>query len=119
MGGAPLAAPGGMPLGGAGMLGGAGIMTSPDAVLISDLPQGITDATLQSVFGAYGMIASHQMLAHSALGAQAIISFSTKEEANWCVEHLNGNIPQGLSGPIKCVFKNGQAAAGAGAPGLA
>merc|ERR1712083_935371 len=85
-----------------------GVISSPDAVLVADLPMGIDDATLTSVFGAYGMITSHQLLPPTATGGQAVISFSSLEEAKWCVDHLNGNIPQGLSTPIRCLFKNAQ-----------
>lgn len=97
---------------------GGGILSLPDAVLVGDLPQGIDDATLQSVFGAYGMISSHQFLPPTVAGAQAVISFSTKEEATWCVEHLNGNIPQGLQTPIRCVFKNAPGIAVGGGKGM-
>merc|ERR1712232_914084 len=84
----------------------SGFMDSPHAVLMTDLPQGMNDDALKSVIGAYGMITSHKFLPPMPTGAQAVINFSTPEEAKWCVEHLNGNIPVGLSAPIKCMFKN-------------
>lgn len=79
--------------------------SAPSANLyVADLPGDIDDATIQSVFGAYGTIIQHKILAKPnpmVPTACALIRFSTVEEAKWIVENVNNNIPQGLSTPIK------------------
>eukprot|EP00928_Gymnodinium_smaydae_P094309 TRINITY_DN789_c0_g1_i2.p1 TRINITY_DN789_c0_g1~~TRINITY_DN789_c0_g1_i2.p1 ORF type:complete len:364 (-),score=98.92 TRINITY_DN789_c0_g1_i2:86-1177(-) len=83
-----------------------------DSVFVGDLPMGIDDATLQSVFGAYGNIKSHKILPPGSTGSAAIITFSSVDEAKWLVDNLNGNIPQGLTGAVKVRFKDNKAGKG-------
>eukprot|EP00928_Gymnodinium_smaydae_P094310 TRINITY_DN789_c0_g2_i1.p1 TRINITY_DN789_c0_g2~~TRINITY_DN789_c0_g2_i1.p1 ORF type:complete len:358 (-),score=80.75 TRINITY_DN789_c0_g2_i1:93-1118(-) len=83
-----------------------------DSVFVGDLPMGIDDATLQSIFGAYGNIKSHKILPPGSTGSAAIITFSSVDEAKWLVDNLNGNIPQGLSAAIKVRFKDNKAGKG-------
>eukprot|EP00930_Biecheleria_cincta_P106092 TRINITY_DN9934_c0_g1_i1.p1 TRINITY_DN9934_c0_g1~~TRINITY_DN9934_c0_g1_i1.p1 ORF type:complete len:321 (-),score=59.48 TRINITY_DN9934_c0_g1_i1:312-1274(-) len=77
-----------------------------DNLYVADLPGGIDDSTLKTIFSAYGAIQSHKILTNPTPGSKcaAMIRFSTVEEASWIVENLNGNIPQGLTEPVKVRF---------------
>eukprot|EP00928_Gymnodinium_smaydae_P059389 TRINITY_DN426_c0_g1_i1.p2 TRINITY_DN426_c0_g1~~TRINITY_DN426_c0_g1_i1.p2 ORF type:complete len:350 (-),score=85.38 TRINITY_DN426_c0_g1_i1:376-1425(-) len=84
---------------------GGGVSGPSDSLFIADLPQDIDEATLTSIFSAYGTIKSQKIMPPGASGAAAIVSFASVEEAKWLVDNLNGNIPQGLSTPVKVRFK--------------
>jgi len=77
-----------------------------DNLYIADLPAGIDDDTLQTIFSAYGVVVQHKILPNPQIGwkTAAMIRFQSVEEAQWIVENLNGNIPQGLSDPVKVRF---------------
>jgi len=78
-------------------------MTCVDNLYITDLPPYFDDAALQEVFGAYGTIVQSRALPAKQEGGKvaALVRYGTPEEAQWIVDNLNGNIPQGLSTPIK------------------
>jgi RNA recognition motif-containing protein len=74
---------------------------------IGDLPTEVDDATLQEVFGAYGTVTWSKVF-DSSKGLPtktAIVEFADEAEAQWCVENLDGNIPQGLTTPVQVAFK--------------
>lgn len=74
---------------------------------ICDLPGNIDEATIAQVFGAYGTVVQHKLLPkpHSQIPtAAALVRYSTVDEAKWIVENVNGNIPQGLTAPVKINF---------------
>eukprot|EP00928_Gymnodinium_smaydae_P044946 TRINITY_DN2_c0_g1_i1.p1 TRINITY_DN2_c0_g1~~TRINITY_DN2_c0_g1_i1.p1 ORF type:complete len:475 (+),score=124.34 TRINITY_DN2_c0_g1_i1:67-1491(+) len=103
-----------------GWKGGASSVAPPapsvpsESVFVGDLPVDMTDQRLRQVFDAYGTISSHKMVPPGQGGkAAAIITFATTDQAKWLVDNLNGNIPQGLSEPIKVRFKE-QKGAGKG-----
>eukprot|EP00928_Gymnodinium_smaydae_P017380 TRINITY_DN16643_c0_g2_i1.p1 TRINITY_DN16643_c0_g2~~TRINITY_DN16643_c0_g2_i1.p1 ORF type:complete len:352 (-),score=90.10 TRINITY_DN16643_c0_g2_i1:99-1154(-) len=110
--GAPAAVPGwGAPYD-AGAGGPVGDVPSEN-VFVGELPATMDDAQLRAIFGAYGTITSHKLLDTSQFGKRAaVISFGNVSEAQWIVNNLNGNIPQGLAEPIKVNFKRPNAAAG-------
>eukprot|EP00413_Alexandrium_margalefii_P048437 CAMPEP_0204606234 /NCGR_PEP_ID=MMETSP0661-20131031/58966_1 /ASSEMBLY_ACC=CAM_ASM_000606 /TAXON_ID=109239 /ORGANISM="Alexandrium margalefi, Strain AMGDE01CS-322" /LENGTH=262 /DNA_ID=CAMNT_0051617537 /DNA_START=45 /DNA_END=833 /DNA_ORIENTATION=- len=78
-------------------------MATSDNLFISDLPADVDQKRVETIFGAYGNIATAKFLPgqgkHSAL-----VRFQTVDEAKWIVENLNGNIPQGLSTPIQVKY---------------
>merc|ERR1712048_326141 len=86
---------------------GKGVGDSMDNLFVGDLPADIDEAMLQSVFGPYGQIVSLKLLPQPGPNGKrcALLRFKTHEEAKWVVENLNGNMPQGLSEPIKVSFK--------------
>mmetsp|Transcript_72114 Transcript_72114/g.127843 ORF Transcript_72114/g.127843 Transcript_72114/m.127843 type:complete len:280 (+) Transcript_72114:1-840(+) len=102
----PAAAPawGGGGGGGKGF-GFAGMVDPTQTIFVGDLPIGMDDATLKAVFGAYGTVTSCKILPPGTTGAAALVNFGSAAEAQWCVENLNEQIPQGLSTPIKCRAK--------------
>eukprot|EP00449_Zooxanthella_nutricula_P017403 CAMPEP_0198544428 /NCGR_PEP_ID=MMETSP1462-20131121/60860_1 /TAXON_ID=1333877 /ORGANISM="Brandtodinium nutriculum, Strain RCC3387" /LENGTH=246 /DNA_ID=CAMNT_0044274767 /DNA_START=91 /DNA_END=828 /DNA_ORIENTATION=+ len=63
----------------------------------------LDEATVHSIFAAYGNIKSCKFMAGAG---QAIIEFQSQDEAQWIVENLNGNIAQGLDTPVQCKFAN-------------
>jgi len=77
-----------------------------DNLYVADLPAGIDDETLKTVFQAYGVVVQHKILPNPQIGGKtaAMIRFQSVEEAQWIVENLHGNIPQGLSDPVKVRF---------------
>jgi len=77
-------------------------MEPSDRVFISDLPEGTDEASINSIFGAYGHIKSCKMVHESA----AIVQFVSVEEAKWIVDNLHGNLAQGLSTPVNCKYAN-------------
>eukprot|EP00930_Biecheleria_cincta_P061401 TRINITY_DN46975_c0_g1_i1.p1 TRINITY_DN46975_c0_g1~~TRINITY_DN46975_c0_g1_i1.p1 ORF type:complete len:518 (-),score=75.36 TRINITY_DN46975_c0_g1_i1:74-1627(-) len=86
-------------------------------IFVGDLPVGIDEATLTRVFASYGHIVSHKVLQATASGTPAIITFNSVDHAKFCVENLNGNIPHGLSTPVKVSYKKAKTAGKGGLPG--
>eukprot|EP00930_Biecheleria_cincta_P055676 TRINITY_DN41976_c0_g1_i1.p1 TRINITY_DN41976_c0_g1~~TRINITY_DN41976_c0_g1_i1.p1 ORF type:complete len:303 (-),score=52.81 TRINITY_DN41976_c0_g1_i1:96-1004(-) len=96
-----------------------------DNLYMVDLPEGIDDATLKTIFSAYGTVQTLKVLPNPKGGkCAAMVRFQSVEEATWIVENLNGNIPQGLAEAIQVRFANppgqkGGMKGGAGDGGLA
>lgn len=76
-----------------------------DQLYIKGLPAAITDEEVAVVFGAYGTLLSAQAMKSASFDeASALVRMSSVEEAQWMVDNLNGNIPQGLSNPVSVKF---------------
>jgi len=88
-----------------------------ETIFVGDLPAGIDDATLTRVFASYGHIKTHKVLPATASGTPAIITFTSVDHAKFCVENLNGNIPHGLSTPVKVSYKKPKGGGKGGLPG--
>mmetsp|Transcript_59033 Transcript_59033/g.127703 ORF Transcript_59033/g.127703 Transcript_59033/m.127703 type:complete len:250 (+) Transcript_59033:52-801(+) len=74
-----------------------------DNVFVTNLPAEMDEAQFQEIFSAYGTIQTSRFL--PGMGKNAgLIRFSTLEEAEWVVENLNGNIPQGLETAVAVRF---------------
>jgi len=72
---------------------------------VSELPTNIDEHTLKAVFSCYGVVVDVKVLAGKSSGpAAGLVRLQTVEEAQWIVQNLNGNIPQGLSAPIAVKF---------------
>lgn len=111
-----VAADGGWDAGKGSMDGGMAPSPPSDSLFIGDLPADMDDQKLTAVFSAYGKIQTHKLLAPGTSGRlAAILTLGSVEEAKWMVENLNGNIPQGLTEPIKVRFKD-QKGGGKGLP---
>merc|ERR1712129_211705 len=73
---------------------------------IAELPLEVDDEMLKEVFAAYGTVTWSRVFDSSGKPSKAaIVEFADIEEAKWCVENLDGDIPQGLSTPVKVNFK--------------
>merc|ERR1712032_1053864 len=62
---------------------------------------------LQQVLGAYCTIAWSKVYAGKGegKGAAALVQCADASEAQWVVESLNGNIPEGLTEPVAVAYK--------------
>eukprot|EP00747_Dinoflagellata_sp_TGD_P022248 gnl/TRDRNA2_/TRDRNA2_128996_c0_seq1.p1 gnl/TRDRNA2_/TRDRNA2_128996_c0~~gnl/TRDRNA2_/TRDRNA2_128996_c0_seq1.p1 ORF type:complete len:153 (-),score=28.95 gnl/TRDRNA2_/TRDRNA2_128996_c0_seq1:204-632(-) len=78
--------------------------TSGTNVYIKGLPAGITQEQVKTIFGAYGTIVSCKVLASTTDTCPAMVLFEKQEEAQWIVDNLNNNLPQGLTSPIMVKF---------------
>ena len=82
-------------------------------LFVGDLPADFDATRLQQTFAPYGTIKSLKITAPGTSGKlAACISFATVEEAKWLVDNLNGNVPLGLTEPIKVKFKEQKSQSG-------
>jgi len=77
-----------------------------DNLYIKGLPVNMTDSLLKTIFNAYGEVTQTRVLDTTGFAGDsiALVRMSTVEEAEWMVNNLDGNIPQGLSQPISVRF---------------
>lgn len=78
-------------------------MAAPsDNLFIGDLPPHVTDESVLAIFSAYGEVASCKAIPAKAGGSKgaALVRFGTLAEAQWVLENLNGNLPEGLDEPV-------------------
>lgn len=75
-----------------------------DNLYIKGLPGGATDQQVHQIFAAYGNVVQVRVLESRIPGVTsdsvALVRMGSLAEATWLVENLNGNIPQGLTGPV-------------------
>jgi len=73
-----------------------------DNLYIAELPAESDEESLRTVLGAYGAITSVKVLPCNKPGQKgaALVRLQNLAEAQWIVDNLNGNIPQGLTEPI-------------------
>eukprot|EP00419_Tripos_fusus_P090818 CAMPEP_0172856762 /NCGR_PEP_ID=MMETSP1075-20121228/64227_1 /TAXON_ID=2916 /ORGANISM="Ceratium fusus, Strain PA161109" /LENGTH=133 /DNA_ID=CAMNT_0013703987 /DNA_START=53 /DNA_END=454 /DNA_ORIENTATION=- len=84
-------------------------------IFVADLPTELDDELLKEVFAEYGTVTWSRVLnTPGQPDKAAIVEFADIEEAKWCVENLNGNIPLRLSTPIKVMFKRSKSNDGGG-----
>lgn len=75
-------------------------------IFVSNLPAGIDDAKIGSIFGAYGTITEVK----SIIGTNCChITLATLEESKWMVDNLNGNMPEGITQPIEVKYAEPEA----------
>lgn len=81
-----------------------------DNIWVGDLPVGMDKADLATLFEAYGTVLDCRILPGRGEGTKpcAMVRFASLDMAEWVVENLNGNIPEGLSEPIIARFANAQ-----------
>lgn len=87
-----------------------------DNVFVGDLPVVLSQDEVTAIFSAYGTVLQTKLLPPKGDKASALVRFGSVEEAQWFVETLHGNIPEGLETPICARFANGPG--GGGAPGV-
>jgi len=87
--------------------GGPGMPSN--RLYMKGFPPGLTDEQLRAIMSSYGVVTSSKVLAPppgGALDSACILQMATVQEAQWLVENLDGNIPQGLTSPIQVKFKD-------------
>merc|ERR1719221_1503240 len=81
-----------------------------DNLYVKELPAGMTDHQVREIFSAYGGVKQVKVLNSAGITKDgrgmsvALVRMGDQHEATWLVEHLDGNIPQGLSQPINVKF---------------
>lgn len=100
--------------GGAGGLGGpAGLgMPASGELFVRGLPVDSTSESIKFILGKYGALKSCTVMPDGQGGGMALVNMIDTGVAAWMVTNLNGNIPQGLEGPVKISFAQDAAAGG-------
>mmetsp|Transcript_25403 Transcript_25403/g.49739 ORF Transcript_25403/g.49739 Transcript_25403/m.49739 type:complete len:424 (-) Transcript_25403:58-1329(-) len=81
------------------------------SIYVKGLPANMTAETVHATFAPYGNVIDCKVLVACGQSddgtgqSVAIVRMGSMNEANWLVENLNGNIPQGLSRPVMVSFK--------------
>jgi len=83
-----------------------------DNLYITGLPEGFEDTQLRTILGAYGNIVRCKCMNMPGKKATAMVQYSSIQEAQWIVENLDGNIPQGLTEPVGVKYAFAQGAKG-------
>lgn len=84
-------------------------MAKSDKVWIGDLPPDCDDAIVRNLF-VRCTVTSLKFMPPKFAGqpASALIQFGSIEEAEWIVDNINGNIPEGLSTPVVAKYANSE-----------
>merc|ERR1719217_1752452 len=85
-----------------------------DNLYVKGLHPDVTEEFLKEIFGQYGLVNQLKVLPRdpSKPEAAAMIRMGSVEEAQWLVDNLNGNIPQGMTTPVAVKFANASAKGG-------
>jgi len=75
-----------------------------DTIWVGNLPMESDEASITTIFAAYGNLIRVSVLPVSNGRGAAIIQLTDVPEAQWIVQNLNGNIAQGLIEPIVAKF---------------
>mmetsp|Transcript_87006 Transcript_87006/g.106705 ORF Transcript_87006/g.106705 Transcript_87006/m.106705 type:complete len:144 (-) Transcript_87006:125-556(-) len=77
-----------------------------ETLFVTGLPMNCTNEQAKGVFGQYGNVKSVTVMPVAAgkTAAAAFVIMETVDQAKWIVENLNGNIPGGLTAPVKVVL---------------
>merc|ERR1712079_990932 len=82
---------------------------------LTGVPPDSTETSIRNIFSEYGTVLSAQVLPCS-LGmhnTEAVVQMGNVEVAEWLVENVNNNIPEGLSSPIQISFSSTERSMGA------
>ncbi|CAE7573877.1 SXL [Symbiodinium pilosum] len=97
-----------------------------EELFVTGLPMDCTHIQAKQIFTQYGGVKQANVLPVAAgkTAAAAFIIMESVEDAKWVVDHVHGNVPQGLSNPVTVVFatpraqrpKGGMKGGGKGGP---
>ena len=75
-------------------------------LFVTGLPLECTSVQAKQIFQQYGSVKQANVLpvASGKTAAAAFIIMESVEDARWVIDHVNGNVPQGLSSPVTVVF---------------
>ncbi|CAE7288890.1 unnamed protein product [Symbiodinium sp. CCMP2592] len=84
-------------------------MASPppsETLFVTGLPMDSTSESAKQVFSQYGAVKQTTVLPVLAgkTAAAAFVIMETVEDAQWIVDNVNGNVPQGLMSQVTVVF---------------
>eukprot|EP00931_Biecheleriopsis_adriatica_P009729 TRINITY_DN1107_c0_g1_i3.p1 TRINITY_DN1107_c0_g1~~TRINITY_DN1107_c0_g1_i3.p1 ORF type:complete len:652 (-),score=154.18 TRINITY_DN1107_c0_g1_i3:131-2059(-) len=91
-----------------------------EKLFVRGLPVDANEETIRFIFSQYGQVASLKLnpVPPGKTDASALIILTNLPEARWCVDNLNGNIPQGLPTPVQVIFATPELMPGAPASHL-
>lgn len=86
---------------------------------VKGLPANLSEIAISELFTNYGSVNSVRVLESNGISSMtvALIRMATVEEAEWLVQNLDGNIPEGLQDPVSCQFARGGSKGGKGGKG--
>merc|ERR1719247_3647592 len=95
---------------------GAEPVVASDNLYVKGLPPEVTEEFLKEIFGQYGLVNQLKVLPRDPSKSEvaSMIRMGSVEEAQWLVDNLNGNIPQGMTTPCTVKFANAGAKGGKG-----
>lgn len=76
-----------------------------DNLYIEGLPTGTDENKLREVFTSYGDVVRCKLLVNSK-GLCGLVNFKDIDDAQWVVDNVHGNIPNGLQTPVQVRFVN-------------
>eukprot|EP00928_Gymnodinium_smaydae_P081385 TRINITY_DN64920_c0_g1_i1.p1 TRINITY_DN64920_c0_g1~~TRINITY_DN64920_c0_g1_i1.p1 ORF type:complete len:366 (-),score=58.69 TRINITY_DN64920_c0_g1_i1:75-1172(-) len=81
-----------------------------DNLYLQGLPAELDDAQMRAIFNQYGTVRDVKLMPPSPGKPDlvALLRMSSVEEAKWIVDNINGNIPSGLTTPIRVQFSRSQ-----------
>eukprot|EP00930_Biecheleria_cincta_P047190 TRINITY_DN3265_c0_g1_i3.p1 TRINITY_DN3265_c0_g1~~TRINITY_DN3265_c0_g1_i3.p1 ORF type:complete len:233 (-),score=60.01 TRINITY_DN3265_c0_g1_i3:124-822(-) len=76
--------------------------TVTDNLYVTGFPVGTTEETVKTTFQQYGSVVSVKVLSSSGdrEDVACMVRMAEVEQAKWLIEHLDGNILQGMSTPV-------------------
>eukprot|EP00747_Dinoflagellata_sp_TGD_P079565 gnl/TRDRNA2_/TRDRNA2_160560_c0_seq2.p1 gnl/TRDRNA2_/TRDRNA2_160560_c0~~gnl/TRDRNA2_/TRDRNA2_160560_c0_seq2.p1 ORF type:complete len:328 (-),score=53.10 gnl/TRDRNA2_/TRDRNA2_160560_c0_seq2:202-1131(-) len=73
---------------------------------ITGLPMNMNHDSIKQIFGAYGTVGSARVLPPKKNACAAFVRFVNDSEAQWVLNNINGNVPQGLTEPVQVKVAN-------------
>lgn len=86
----------------------AGPPQPSDNLYVKQLPMGFDQATCEALFNGYGKVMQCKVMNYGN-SSSALIRMESTEMAQWIVENLHGNIPEGLECAIEVRYADGPA----------
>eukprot|EP00427_Karlodinium_veneficum_P055334 CAMPEP_0169411056 /NCGR_PEP_ID=MMETSP1017-20121227/60099_1 /TAXON_ID=342587 /ORGANISM="Karlodinium micrum, Strain CCMP2283" /LENGTH=331 /DNA_ID=CAMNT_0009518339 /DNA_START=44 /DNA_END=1039 /DNA_ORIENTATION=- len=86
----------------------AGPPQPSDNLYVKQLPVGFDQATCEALFNGYGKVMQCKVMNYGN-SSSALIRMESTEMAQWIVENLHGNIPEGLDCAIEVRYADGPA----------
>ncbi|CAE7257064.1 zfp36l2-B [Symbiodinium sp. CCMP2592] len=77
-----------------------------ETLFVTGLPMDCTNEFCNEIFSQYGTVKTTTVLPVSPgkTKAAAFVIMTNVEDAQWIVDHVNGNVPQNLTAPVSVVF---------------
>jgi len=77
-----------------------------EELFVTGLPMDCSSVQAKQIFKQYGGVKQANVLPVAAgkTAAAAFVIMESVEDARWVVEHVNGNVPQGLANPVTVAF---------------
>ena len=91
-----------------------------EELFVTGLPMDCTSVQAKQIFTQYGGVKQANVLPVAAgkTAAAAFVIMDNVDDARWVVDHVNGNVPQGLTNPVTVVFATPRAQRPGGGKGF-